>query len=450
VVEWKVYKFSDFLIRTKIPIIIDDLTHYKRVTIKSKHGGVSVRDTAIGAKIGTKKQFILKKGQFVLSKIDARYGAFGISNEDVDQAIITGNFWAYNFNENIISIKWLNYFTNSLGFYELCERASSGITYRKYLNETVFLNNEIVLPPIENQDEILIGIDSKRTKSQNIVTELTNQKILLKKLRQQILQEAIEGKLTKNWRKQNPNVESASKLLKRIHAEKEQLIKDKQIKKQKPFPPINKDEKPFNLPDRWVWCRTGSILNKFSTGPFGSMLHKSDYVSNGIPLVNPTNIINGTIVPNKKMMIDEETRTRLSKYALKLDELVVARRGDLSKCAIVSKQEEGWLCGTGSFFIQPAKHISKEFFIKVYTAYFFQKQLADTSIGQTMANLNQKILNTAFFPLPSFAEQKAIVNKVDKLFAICEQLEGQTTSNQNYANALMQSVLKEAFSQNKV
>ena len=177
------------------------------------------------------------------------------------------------------------------------------------------------------------------------------------------------------------------------------------------------------------------------------MLHKSDYVSNGIPLVNPTNIVNGTIVSSRKMMIDEKTRERLSKYILKLGELVVARRGDLSKCAIVSKQEEGWLCGTGSFFIQPSEYISKYFFTKVYRSYFFQKQLADTSIGQTMANLNQKILNSALFPLPPLPEQKAIVAKVEKLLAVCDQLRSQITHNQSHAEQLMQAVLKEAFSQ---
>jgi len=136
VVEWKKYKFSDFLTRIKIPILIEDSESYKRVTIKTKHGGVLLRDIEMGLKIGTKKQFILKEGQFVLSKIDARYGAFGIAPKEVDNAIITGNFWAYDFDEEIISIEWLDHFTNSPSFYDICERASSGMTHRKYLNET--------------------------------------------------------------------------------------------------------------------------------------------------------------------------------------------------------------------------------------------------------------------------------------------------------------------------
>ena len=75
----KLRKIGDFLIRSKIPIDIEDEISYNRVTIRINHNGVSLRDTEIGKKIGTKKQFILKAGQFIVSKIDARYGAFGIA-----------------------------------------------------------------------------------------------------------------------------------------------------------------------------------------------------------------------------------------------------------------------------------------------------------------------------------------------------------------------------------
>lgn len=132
---------------------------------------------------------------------------------------------------------------------------------------------------------------------------------------------------------------------------------------------------------------------------------------------------------------------------LQAGEFVVARRGDLSKCAIVTKQEEGWLCGTGSFFIQPTNLISKKFFTKVYRSLFFQSRLTATSVGQTMANLNQKILNNSIFPLAPLPEQNVIVAKVEKLLAFCNQLETQITDNQTHAEQLMQAVLKEAFTQ---
>ena len=102
--SWKICKIGDFLKRSKIPIDINDDVEYKRVTIKIKHNGVSLRDNEIGRRIGTKKQFILKAGQFIVSKIDARYGAFGIAPEDVNGAIITGNFWLNFFSWTLLLI----------------------------------------------------------------------------------------------------------------------------------------------------------------------------------------------------------------------------------------------------------------------------------------------------------------------------------------------------------
>ena len=149
-------------------------------------------------------------------------------------------------------------------------------------------------------------------------------------------------------------------------------------------------------------------------------------------------------------MIDQSTKKRLSKYVLKEGEIVVARRGDLSKCAIVTAKEDGWLCGTGSFFMQPSAFFCSKYFIKLYVSKFFQNQLAGISVGQTMANLNQKILNQSLFPLPPFSEQKTIVTKVEKLLALCDQLKAQITTKQTHTEQLMQAVLKEAFSQSEV
>ncbi|WP_460546013.1 restriction endonuclease subunit S, partial [Echinicola sediminis] len=231
--SWNTYKFGDFLHRSKIPIDIEDGKEYKRVTIKSKHQGVSVRDTEKGEKIGTKKQFVLKAGQFVLSKIDARYGAFGIAPDEVEGAIITGNFWAYNVDFSIINIEWFNQFTNSQDFYDVCERASSGITHRKYLNEDFFLNYEIELPDINEQLAIVEEFKKNKITLENQSTELTNQLDLVKQLRQAFLREAMQGKLVP----QNPNEEPASVLLEKIKKEKERLVKGKKIKKQKALPP---------------------------------------------------------------------------------------------------------------------------------------------------------------------------------------------------------------------
>ena len=228
---WEKIKLGEFLHRSKIPISIEDDKKYKRVTIKTKHQGVSLRDVEIGKKIGTKKQFVLKDGQFILSKIDARYGAFGIASKEVNEAIITGNFWAYDVDFDRININWINNYTNSRGFYDLCERASSGITHRKYLSENFFLEHEISLPDKETQNQLLERIESSQQSISEVSLEVESQLTLLKKLRQQIIKDAVMGKLVE----QDPDDETASVLLQKIAEEKQKLISEGKIKKGKHY-----------------------------------------------------------------------------------------------------------------------------------------------------------------------------------------------------------------------
>jgi type I restriction enzyme, S subunit len=268
-------------------------------------------------------------------------------------------------------------------------------------------------------------------------------------LKQAILQEAIAGQLTVEWRDRNPMQKGnpdtdAAALLAKIKAEKQQLIADGKLKKEKPLPEISPYEVPFSLPDSWVWCRLGEICKTLSTGPFGLMLHKSDYENNGIPVVNPTNIIKGLIFAESKMLVSEKTVQSLRRYQLHQGDIVIARRGNLEKCAVVQNEQDGWLCGTGSFFMRLII-INNDFFVMAYCSKKSQTYLLEDSIGQTMNNLNQKLLIKMPFPLPPLAEQQAIVEKVDYLMKIIDQLEEQIKHRKQLAEDLMQTVLREAF-----
>jgi len=177
------------------------------------------------------------------------------------------------------------------------------------------------------------------------------------------------------------------------------------------------------LPDGWIWCKLGDITLFVATGPFGSMLHKSDYVENGIPLVNPVNMRNGIAVASDKMVVDDATKNRLNRYILRTNDIVIARRGDLGRCAVITENEDGWLCGTGSFFLHLASPIYIQYFTLFFTSPVCRSQLMGESVGSTMNNLNHNILNNVGFPLPPFEEQQRIVAKIDELMALCDELE---------------------------
>lgn len=252
-----------------------------------------------------------------------------------------------------------------------------------------------------------------------------------KRLRQRVLDLAIHGKLVP----QNPQDEPASELLKRIAAEKERLIKEGKIKKSKKKDNEDIEKVPFEVPQGWVWCRLKNLCSKFSTGPFGSMVHKNDYVQiNGTPLINPANIIEGKIESDKIMMVSEEKSNELAKYELNVNDIILARRGDLSKCAIISDIEKNWLCGTGAFFLHLI-YIYPHYFKTFYLSVYLQNILSSKSVGATMDNLNQSILGDVLFPLPPLAEQHRIVSEVEKYFSLIDILE-------ESENDLQQSIQK--------
>ncbi len=166
--DWNKYKIGDILFRVKDSFNLSELEEYKRVTVRGKGVGVSMRDTAKGLNIGTKRQFRVRSNQFLISKIDAMNGAYGIIPDECDNAIITGNFWTYNFDGNVLLKEYLHYLSIACLFTDFSKRASSGTTNRKYLDEGKFYNLEIELPSLPEQKRIVKIIKSVEAKRQNI------------------------------------------------------------------------------------------------------------------------------------------------------------------------------------------------------------------------------------------------------------------------------------------
>ena len=198
---------------------------------------------------------------------------------------------------------------------------------------------------------------------------------------------------------------------------------------------------PFEIPESWEWVTLRELCSKFSTGPFGSMVHKSDYVTtNGVYLVNPANIINGRIVTDKIMAVSYQKAADLKCYRLNEGDILLARRGDLSKCAIVKKSNIDWLCGTGSFFLHLV-FVIPSYFSLLYATEYVQSILQNKSVGATMDNLNQDTLGTLLFPLPPLAEQQRIVTEVEKWFALIDELEANKEDLKEYIKQVKSKVL---------
>lgn len=152
---------NEFLTRVKESVTVEDNLNYKRVSIKLYNAGIDLRDIEKGINIGTKKQFRVHTGQFLLSKIDARNGAFGVVPEICNNAIITGNFWTFDVNYEKVNPYFLTLVMTSDFFIKLSEQCSNGTTNRHYLQENLFLDMKIPLPPLKKQKEIIDRYNEK-------------------------------------------------------------------------------------------------------------------------------------------------------------------------------------------------------------------------------------------------------------------------------------------------
>ena len=182
-----------------------------------------------------------------------------------------------------------------------------------------------------------------------------------------------------------------------------------------------------------------SDLADIKIGPFGSLLHKEDYIVGGHPLLNPSHIVDGRISPDNKLTISDEKYKELSAYQLKTGDVVMGRRGEMGRCAVVS--EEGFLCGTGSILIRTKGDVTADYIQKTISFPSFKKTIEDMAVGQTMPNLNVPIVS-------SFEIIKPPIEVQDRYYALVEQVDKSKVEIQkalNKTQMLFDSLMQEYF-----
>ena len=177
---------------------------------------------------------------------------------------------------------------------------------------------------------------------------------------------------------------------------------------------------PVNNPLHWKKVKLSELAD-IKIGPFGSLLHKEDYVTGGHPLVNPSHIIDGKIIVDNDLTLTDEKYSELVSYHLKKDDIVLGRRGEMGRCAVVDR--EGLLCGTGSLLLRPTGVVTADYIQKIISFPTFKKTIEDMAVGQTMPNLNVPIVSNFMIILPPLSVQKeyyAFVAEVDKSKLLAE------------------------------
>jgi type I restriction enzyme S subunit len=173
-----------------------------------------------------------------------------------------------------------------------------------------------------------------------------------------------------------------------------------------------------DVPEHWEVRTLGQIASSFRTGPFGSILHQSEYVEGGTPVINPTHMREGRIAADRRCSVPPAVAKRLHNYVLEENDVVFSRRGELGRCALVRESEAGWICGTGSLRVRiKYADLEPEYLIQVLQMRWVGEYLSLFSVGATMDSLNTGILKGVVVPLPPVGEQRKILEMTAKMGA---------------------------------
>lgn len=347
-----------------------------------------------GSDIGSSKQSVCKK-DVLLCKINPRINRVWKVSQFTDNELIASSEWIIIRN-NHINENYLMYCFQSKYFREFMLSNVSGVGGSLMRAQPKYVQTyPIPLPPLSEQqriveriEELFAKLDEAKERLQEVADSFAVRKAA-------ILHKAFTGEL--------------------IGKKIEQLV------------PLE------------------SLVDLIKIGPFGSALHESDYIENGIPLVNPKHIVQQHIVPQSKISISEEKAEELSSYRLKANDIVLGRRGEMGRCAPVSAREENWICGTGSMIIRLKEEYDARLYSLILGSQATVTYLENSVVGSTLKNLNEKIVRK--IPVPQFdiEEQHEIVRLIDDLLA--RERAAQQAAEQALASIdlMKKSILARAF-----
>ncbi|GAB1366444.1 hypothetical protein MASR1M36_13150 [Candidatus Cloacimonadaceae bacterium] len=408
--SWRQYRLGDILQKKRNVVRIEPENEYKLVTIRLHHKGITLRKIAKGSEIKSTMS-VIRAGDFLLSGIDARNGAFGIVPSELDGAIITNDFWCLKPNEDVIDREYLLLLTETPEFDHICRISSEGVTQRIRLQKDKFFAYSVIIPPITEQKEIVRRIQEIKNQNNKLSVELNKQLDLVEKLRQAFLREAMQGKLVP----QDPNDEPASELLKRIKAEKARLIKEKKLKPGKELPPIKPEEIPFPIPDNWAWCRLGQI-GITNTGSTPSTLRK-EFFGNYIPFIKPADITLQGIRYNNEGL----SSLGISEGVLieKNSILMVCIGGSIGKSFYNSIDVS---CNQQINTISMLTEMSCVIIQHWLQSDYFQKELWRRASGGTTPIVNRTKWERVLIPIPPLLEQHRILCKLEVAMRLFDDL----------------------------
>ena len=387
---------------------------------------------------------LIKPNSFAYNPYRINVGSIGLTPSEIT-GIVSPAYIVFQVDEEkLIPEVLLNFLKSDEGLRQINHLARG--TVRKALRYDDLCEIDFPNLSFAKQEQLVRRKAKLNTNREILLSEISHQETLLAKLKQAILQEAIQGRLTADWRKENPDVESAGQLLERIQNEMQRLIAEKKIRKEKPPPPITPEEIPFEIPDSWEWCRLGTLIEKKPRN--GISLKPVEYKTDTKTLkLSATS--SGTFDGSQCKYLDLKVEP---------DSYLWLRDGDI----LIQRANSLELVGTTAVYRgRDFEFIYPDLMMKCRTVFlestdylhhvlssqttknYFQSK-ASGSAGN-MPKVSQTTVIATLIPLPPLGEQIAITKRVKAFMNLCRQLETEIKHSRTNAENLLQAVLKEAF-----
>ncbi|MGN0809913.1 MAG: restriction endonuclease subunit S [Akkermansia muciniphila] len=332
--------------------------------------------------------------------------------------IAEGQYWVNNHAHVVdvccgFSMKYLAYFVNAISLAPYI----SGTAQPK-MNQAKMNSIPVSLPPLAEQERIvakleeLLPLVERYGKAYTQLTALEQR--FPASMRKSLLQEAIQGKLTD----QRPEDGSAEDLYRSILAEKKRLIKAGKLKKEKPLPPIEEKDIPFDIPENWKWVRLGEIIEVCGGKriPAGRKLTSED---TGHKYIRVSDMVNGSVNMRTLLYVPDDIYITIAKYIIKKEDVYITVAGTIGKAGKIPAEIDGANLTENAdrliFF-----NIHQDWLISTLNSCAVQHQINNsfTKVGQP--KLAIKRIQELLLPLPPLAEQERIVAKLEELLPLCE------------------------------
>jgi len=213
----------------------------------------------------------------------------------------------------------------------------------------------------------------------------------------------------------NAIIEKQQQVIEKLKAYKQSVITEAVTKGLDPTVPMKDSGVEWigKIPEHWEVGKLGRYTSLIQTGPFGSQLHSEDYIDNGIAVINPSNIVEGEIIPDPRCSVSENTANDLSRHILEMDDIVFARRGEMGRCARIGNPMIKCICGTGCLIIRLSSQMLSKYATQYLQTTYIKQYLGLMSVGTTMSNLNAHIVSDIPILCPPQNEQAKIVEHIE-------------------------------------